>query len=232
MQHMFKDYYNWNFKDGNNRNNGLLYEFWVKSILRLLGIEAETTGRDDDKGVDIVAQATVEKKTKFYIQCKCWSEEVGTSPIQEIFTGCSLRGNDGHPVVITNNHVTLGARKIARDLGVEVIARPEWELLQQSWENNKVINKKCYGLLGIMMGSITMDYDHIKESERHPYTPKIKQLGNLTTLEMYKYKIEASLDDALLYEQEASKFEQRASILRQASLKIQKEAILKNFDYG
>lgn len=229
---MFKDYYNWTFKDGNDKNNGLLYEFWVKSLLRLLGFEAETTGRDNDKGVDIIAKATLEHQTKFYIQCKCWSEEVGTSPIQEIFTGCSLRGNDGYPVVITNNDVNIGARKIARDLGVEIIARSEWKLLQQTWESDKIINKKCYGLLGIIMGAITMDYEHIKKSERHPYVPKIKRIEKLTSLEHYKYGIEATLDDALLYEQEASKFEQRASTLRQVSLKLQKEAILKNFNYG
>lgn len=229
---MFRDYYNWNFKDRNNKNNGRLYEYWVKVLLWMLGFEAETTGRDNDKGVDIIARTTTDARTKFYIQCKCWSGEVGASPIQEVYAGCVLHGSDGYPVVITNSTVTHGARKIARDLGVEIISEPEWREMQLAYEQNEITNKLRYGLMGIIMASSIMDYEHIKECERNPYLPQKKPTGYITKREQCKLDITQKYDDAVMYEREAAQYEQKASCLRQMSLTLQKEAILKNFDYG
>ena len=57
---------------------------------------------------------------------------MGMKPIQEAFTGCHYFGNDGTPVVITNNRVTVEARQYARKLGVEVIGKPELEEIRCS----------------------------------------------------------------------------------------------------
>lgn len=90
---------------------GADFENTILNILVNLGFDAHLTGKED-RGIDIIASKTVDEKAyKFYIQCKFWNTTVGMKPIQEAFTGCHYFGNDGTPVVITNNRVTIEARQ-------------------------------------------------------------------------------------------------------------------------
>ncbi len=113
---------------------GADFENTVLNILVHLGFDAHLTGKED-RGIDIIASKIVEGKTyKFYIQCKFWNSTVGIKPVQEAFTGCHYFGNDGTPVLITNNRVTVEARQYARKLGVEVIGRAELGEIGQSYK--------------------------------------------------------------------------------------------------
>lgn len=223
---MFTEFLEEQFKSGNQ------YAMRIKHLLILLGFEARTTGKDDDKGVDIIAQSSVGDNTKFYIQCKYFNTTLSTAPIQEVYAGCALHGNDGYPVVITNNQVTHGARKIARELGVEIIAEPEWKEIQLAFQQNKIPNKMRFGLMGMIMGSSILDYEHIKDSADRPYLPVKPITSRTSKMERHKHMVKERLDDALLLEQEAMQFDQKASLLRQQSLMIQKEVMIRNLDYG
>lgn len=89
-----------------NCMSGYNFELWVQGLLTSMGFNAKTT-RGNDNGVDIIA--TFDKQDyhlKYYIQCKFHNRPVGKMPVQEVYTGCRYFGNDGYPVVITNNRMS------------------------------------------------------------------------------------------------------------------------------
>lgn len=88
-----------------NLGSGYDYELEVKYLLIRLGFKASLTG-NDDRGVDIIAQASTPGNPKFYIQCKYHNKPVGLEAVQEVYTGCALRGSDGYPVVFTSSSIT------------------------------------------------------------------------------------------------------------------------------
>lgn len=110
----------------NDCKTGVDFENRIVDVFRLLGFKATKTGSNDG-GIDIIVEGTVEDTLrKFYIQCKFYNRPLGKSPIQEVYSGTHYYGNDGTPVVITNNHVTVEARLYANKLGVEIISDTEW----------------------------------------------------------------------------------------------------------
>ena len=221
---MFSKFINQNFGSGH------VFELEIRNLLRAHGLSATTTG-NDDRGVDIVAEADLgTKKVKFYIQCKYHNKVIGLEAIQEVYTGTSLRGNDGYPVVITNNRVTYEARKCAVKLGVEIIADREWQELQDGFEHYQVTDKTHYGLMGLISGANVSDFKHMEESvadlaQTEALMPTEKPVPN-KELGHKKKIIKEKFDEALNYEQEAAELDRKASYLRQISLTLQKEATL------
>lgn len=225
---IFENVYTRNFGDGHS------FERYIANLLHHLGFAAELTG-NDDRGVDIIAQADIGDKPKFYIQCKCHNNVIKADPMQEIYTGWALRGKDGYPVVIANNSITQGARAIASQLGIEVIGRPEWEELNLAYRKHKIFNKCRYGLMGMMLAASIQDQAHLQLSEQNLISPEPKQLVEQSPdihLEHQKQIIKEKFDAALSCEQEAAQLDLKASQLRQMSLALQKEAALRNLDYG
>lgn len=158
---MFSKFINQNFGSGH------VFELEIRNLLRAHGLSATTTG-NDDRGVDIVAEADLgTRNVKFYIQCKYHNKAIGLEAIQEVYTGTSLRGNDGYPVVITNNRVTYEARKCAVKLGVEIIADREWQELQDGFEHYQVTDKTHYGLGKVGVPSTNFYEKHQKSSGRN-----------------------------------------------------------------
>ena len=227
---MFSKFINQNFGSGH------VFELEIRNLLRAHGLSATTTG-NDDRGVDIVAEADLgTRKVKFYIQCKYHNKAIGLEAIQEVYTGTSLRGNDGYPVVITNNRVTYEARKCAVKLGVEIIADREWQELQDGFEHYQVTDKTHYGLMGLISGANVSDFKHMEESvadlaRAEALVPTEKPAPN-EKLGYKKKIIKEKFDEALNYEQEAAELDRKASYLRQISLTLQKEATLNYLDYG
>lgn len=88
-----------------NHGSGTEFEEQVAYVLRMNGFSAKLTG-NDDRGVDIIAQAPTAGNPKFLIQCKYQNSNINLTPVQEIFTGVALRDHIGHPVVFTTSHVT------------------------------------------------------------------------------------------------------------------------------
>lgn len=106
--------------------SGIELEGWVCDLLRKLSFPADRVGKNDS-GVDIIARATWNGKVhRFYIQCKYYNKPVGKTPVHEVFAGTAFHKDYGRPVVIVNNTMTYEARRYAKELGVEIIAEPEW----------------------------------------------------------------------------------------------------------
>ena len=94
--------------------DGLAFENWCADALRAIDFtDINLTPRSGDQGVDILAQ---KDGIKYAIQCKCYSSNLGNTPIQEVTAGKSYyRCHVG--VVITNRYFTPGAVELADATG-------------------------------------------------------------------------------------------------------------------
>lgn len=94
--------------------NGNEFEQWCADLLRKMTFQnIHVTGKSGDQGVDILSE---KDGVKYAIQCKCYSNDLGNTPIQEvesgrIFYGCHVG------VVITNRYFTKGAKELAQKTG-------------------------------------------------------------------------------------------------------------------
>jgi predicted RecB family endonuclease len=95
--------------------SGAEFEEWCANLLRNNGFtNVQVTKTSGDQGVDILAQKS---DIKYAIQCKCYSSNLGNSPVQEVHAGKSMY--DCHVgVVMTNRHFTSGAKELAKATGV------------------------------------------------------------------------------------------------------------------
>ena len=95
--------------------DGHQFEHWCADILSKNGfVNASVTPASNDQGVDVLAE---KDGIKYAIQCKCYSSDLGNTPVQEVNTGkviyhCHVG------VVMTNRHFTTGAKKAADATGV------------------------------------------------------------------------------------------------------------------
>ena len=82
----------------------------LKRGLRKNGYEnVEVTPGSGDQGIDVLAERD---GIKYAIQCKCYSKDLGNTPVQEaeagrVFYGCHVG------VVMTNRYFTKGAKELA-----------------------------------------------------------------------------------------------------------------------
>lgn len=204
--------------------SGTDYEELFTECLRSFQFTAKRTGKNDD-GVDIIAQASVDNTIyTYYIQCKFQFATVGIRPIQEVFTGCMLRGNDGFPVVVTNNRVTYGARQRARKLGVEVIGDVEWRMLAEVERTNKNPYPNISGLLGLLIGAVTEDNALMQSSIRQSLANlnADDSTNQLSADNEEQEWISSTFDEAIEHEKEAARLEQQASRHRQKAIELQK----------
>lgn len=95
--------------------DGHAFEEWCADLLRKNGfINVEVTKGSGDQGVDVLA---TKGGIKYAIQCKCYTSDLGNTPVQEVHAGkafyiCHVG------VVMTNRHFTSGARELAEKTGV------------------------------------------------------------------------------------------------------------------
>lgn len=203
---------------------GIDYENKVVSMLLSLGFKAQRVGKNDN-GVDIFASKFINKtEYKFNIQCKYYNTPLGKAPIQQVFTGTSYYNNGGIPVVITNNSVTHEARIYAKELGVEIIADIEQEEMRQVIKTKTLINRNQGKLLSIMYAIIIHDKTLIpdiqsKEPKRSNKEELIKEITS-------KYDMAEEMS------REAARLSLEAANKTQESLRLQKEAMLMNLEYG
>lgn len=113
------------------------FEYWCGDLLRKLGFyDVEVTPGSGDQGVDILAQ---KDGIRYAIQCKCYSSDLGNTPIQEVHSGkefyhCQVGA------VITNRFFTAGAKELACATGTLLWDR-EWitKALAQKPSLNEII---------------------------------------------------------------------------------------------
>lgn len=93
---------------------GHQFEHWCAALLEKNGFSnIKVTPGSNDHGVDIVA---VKDDIHYAFQCKCYSSDLGNSPVQEVSAGrmmyqCQVG------VVMTNRHFTKGAKELAAATG-------------------------------------------------------------------------------------------------------------------
>jgi len=95
--------------------DGHAFEYWCADLLRKLGYRnVMVTPDSGDQGVDIVAE---KGGVSFAIQCKCYSSNIGNTPIQEVTAGKSFY-HCQVGVVMSNRYFTAGARQLAEVNGI------------------------------------------------------------------------------------------------------------------
>lgn len=204
---------------------GIEYENRVVSMLTRLRFKAQRVGKNDS-GVDIFASIKIkDTEYKFNIQCKYYNTPLGKGPIQQVFTGTSYYNNGGIPVVITNNSVTSEARLYAKELGVEIIADIEREELREVYKSKILVNRNHGKLLSIMYAIITHDSSLIPD-----IIPKEKNVKS--DKEQLIKEIISKYDMAEELSREAARLSLEAANKTQESLRLQKEAMLANLEYG
>lgn len=99
-----------NILDKVDRMDGHEFEFWCAELLRNNGFQdVDVTPASGDHGVDVLAE---KEGIHYAIQCKCYSKDIGNTPIQEVYAGKEMyRCQVG--VVMTNRHFTKGAKELA-----------------------------------------------------------------------------------------------------------------------
>ena len=95
--------------------DGREFEEWCADLLISNGfINVKGTPASGDQGVDITAQ---KDDVKYAFQCKCYTSDLGNTPVQEVFAGkCMYDCHVG--VVMSNRHFTSGAKVLAEKTGV------------------------------------------------------------------------------------------------------------------
>lgn len=102
--------------------DGHAFESWCAELLKKNGYtDVEVTKASNDQGVDIVA---VKGGIRYAIQCKCYSSDLGNTPVQEINTGKAIY-HCQIGVVMTNRYFTKGAKEAAEASGVLLWDRDE-----------------------------------------------------------------------------------------------------------
>ena len=211
-------------------NSGVSYEDAVVAFLNEHGFQAYKTGKSDG-GIDIVAVSITKPQSyTFNIQCKYYNKPLGKAPIQEVYSGTHYYDNGATPVAITNNRVTAEARVFAKKLGVEIIGDAEWTEIKQVIDAGKVINPNVHiGLMGLLLSFITQDRNYLKSVMKSLKGDVQKAPSDK---EQLKLELVSALDEAEEFIKESAYYQQRAAQCSQKALSLQKQALMRNLDYG
>ena len=92
------------------------FEYWCADLLRKIGFyNVEVTQGSGDQGVDILA---VKDGIRYAIQCKCYSKDLGNTPVQEVSSGKMMpQYHCQVGAVMTNRYFTKGAQELAAATG-------------------------------------------------------------------------------------------------------------------
>lgn len=108
--------------------DGHEFEQWCADLLKKQGFaDVEVTKGSGDQGVDVIA---VKDGVRYAIQCKCYSSDLGNSPVQEVTAGKQFY-NCQIGAVMTNRHFTTGAVELAKANGILLWDRDTLEEMLQ-----------------------------------------------------------------------------------------------------
>ena len=95
--------------------DGYEFERWCAALLSRHGYtKVSLTKETGDQGVDILAER---EGIRYAIQCKCYSRDLGNTPVQEVNAGKTFY-NCQIGVVMTNRYFTKGAKDLAQSTGI------------------------------------------------------------------------------------------------------------------
>ena len=209
--------------------SGYDFELWLQGILTTLKFDAKRI-KGNDNGVDIIA--TLDERgdhLKYYIQCKFHNRPVGKTPVQEIYTGCNYFGNDGYPVVITNNRMSSETKAYAKQIGVELITEYQLNELSLLLKTGKIVNENYTGLMGIILGKLTRRLDLFEKAIK-VYSKEPIKIEETTDKEQIKNKLINTFEQANLLLQESAELQMRANACQQQAMSLQKEVLLRNLN--
>lgn len=94
--------------------DGHAFEHFCAELLKKNGFKkVEVTQGSADQGVDVLAE---KDGIRYAIQCKCYSSDLGNTPVQEVHAGKEFyKCHVG--VVMTNRYFTKGAQELAEKTG-------------------------------------------------------------------------------------------------------------------
>ena len=203
-----------------NCMSGYDFELWVQSILTTLKFDAKRT-KGNDNGVDIIA--TLDERgnqLKYYIQCKFHNRPVGKTPVQEVYTGCNYFGNDGYPVVITNNRMSSETKAYAKQIGVELITEYQLNELSLLLKTGKIVNENYTGLMGIILGKLTRRLDLFEKAVKAYNKEPIKNVET-TDKEKLKNELINTFDQVDLLLQESAELQMRSNACQQQAMSFE-----------
>lgn len=91
------------------------FEHWCADLLAHNGFtNVIVTQASGDQGVDVTA---TKGGVKYAVQCKCYSSDLGNTPVQEVYAGKAMYECQVG-VVMTNRYFTAGAKSLASKTGV------------------------------------------------------------------------------------------------------------------
>ena len=100
-------------------------------------------------------------------------------------------------------------------------------MLRDAVSEGEIGNRNFDGLLAIWAGAWTNNLEYAKDC-----MSKTSGTKEIDTKEELKLTLIDDFDKATEYTKEAARLQQEASYLTQKALTLQKEALLKNLDYG
>lgn len=112
------------------------FEKWCAMLLKKNDFDdAIVTPASGDQGVDVVA---VKNGIRFSVQCKCYSGNLGNSPVQEVFAGKSMY-NCTVAAVMTNQYFTDSAKALAEKNDVLLWDRNEIKRMMEVAASKKPV---------------------------------------------------------------------------------------------
>lgn len=110
------------------------FEHWCAGLLEKNGfINVTVTPGSGDQGVDVLAE---KGGVRYAIQCKCYSKDLGNTPVQEVAAGKSLPSYHCQVgAVMTNRHFTKGAQELAQANGILLWDRDHLRTMIESANN-------------------------------------------------------------------------------------------------
>jgi len=114
--------------------SGKEFESAIAMLYQRNGYEVKLTPDSGDYGVDVIV---IKKGKKTAIQAKRHAKNIGIKAVQEVNTGFIFYKAD-HAIVITNSYFTNQSKKLAKEVGVELINRDKLLSLWSTAHKNDV----------------------------------------------------------------------------------------------
>ena len=187
-----------------NIKKGYQFEEKVKERLNQCGFQAWRTNCKNkadrkgyragfDGGVDVIAEFEMKEpvaiRMRFFIQCKCWKNNVSLPAVREPYCGRDARKEvrkGDIPVLIATLDASKATRRYAKDLGVEMILAEEIEILKEA-EAGKPVPYKNYGkLMQLILYFYTKDtkwlesLSELQEESDVQYANLLREIDALT----------------------------------------------------
>lgn len=181
-----------------------------------------------DGGVDIIASCASEKFNlgyTFYIQCKCHKKDLTKTAIAEVYAGVRARHAEKWntiPLVFANCNASQETIQYAKDLGVELFLKKDYDFLIEVKESKQAPYGNYGVFMRILLFKTTQNPEWIKTL---PVSQFELSCTNMT--ESVLMEAELEFNSAQSYLDTAVIMERKASEARQKALDIQKRLVYK-----